>query len=248
MNTITFNDVALSDYGLSVVSSELDLISQLVGTVILPTRAYPWEAEREARAIDVKFTVIADTAAQLQTYLDNIKKTLVTTTAKQLKFSIRSDRYYKAVLGRFDGKLIAKALFEGWLRFICADQNAYSTSEDTNSHDITSDPKTIIEAVGGTASVYPVYKLTAGDTLTGITIKLKNDNTGDEIEWTGSLAIGGYLEIDCAHWVIRKNDVVDMATKTGEFPYLEGGVDNSITVTAFGTNGTLLITYRDRYY
>jgi phage-related protein len=99
--------------------------------------------------------------------------------------------------------------------------------------------------VGGTAITLPVWTLTAGETLSDVTIKLENVTTGEELQWTGSLVDEDELEIDCKYWTVKKNGTADMNI-TGEFPRLAVGA-NSIKVTGLSTTGTLNITYRDAY-
>ena len=104
----------------------------------------------------------------------------------------------------------------------------------------------VIEAVGGTGLVNPVYTLVAGETLSAITLKVENVTTDEELQWTGSLVDTDEIEIDVENWIVKKNSVADMATVTGQFPRLTPG-NNSIKVTAFSTTGTMNIKYRDTY-
>ena len=122
---------------------------------------------------------------------------------------------------------------------------AYSTTETSSDFNIDADPDTIVETVGGTAITKPVWTLTAGETLTDVTIKLENVTTDEELQWTGSLVDEDELEIDSQYWTVKKNGTVDMNI-TGEFPRLIAG-SNLIKVTGLSTTGTLNITYRDSY-
>jgi len=106
---------------------------------------------------------------------------------------------------------------------------------------------TVVETTGSTASIEPVYTLTAGENLVAVTIKLANVTTDEELQWTGSLANGEVLEIDVPNWIVNKEGAASMATVTGQFPRLAPGAANTLTVTGFSTTGTLNITYRNRF-
>ena len=113
-------------------------------------------------------------------------------------------------------------------------------------YNIDADPKTVQPTVLGTSRVEPVYTLTAGELLTDITLKVENTGTAMELVWEGTILDGKDLEIDVANWHVTNNAMASMATVSGEFPYLNLGV-NSIKVTGFSTTGSVDIVYRKRY-
>jgi len=197
--------------------------------------------------------VIGTSRANLDSNLDNIKRNLTTLVPAQLIFDALSTRYHMAILEMFEGNYIQQAVFRGTMRFICPDPIAYSTTENTVTQDVTADPTTLYipessaEVVGGSAFILPYWVLTAGETLSDVTIKLKNETTIEEIQWTGSLTSGQELIIDSSTWLVTKVSTASMATVTGKFPRLEPYLRNQLTVTAFGTLGTLTVIYRDGY-
>ena len=245
-HSLSFNAVDLSSYGLYITTSERDIIDRWLQTDLVEERSYGWTPDYVPREISLNYTVTADSTANLMTALDNIKKAMYYETDKKLIFSVIPTRYFMAKLISFSGRLVGITGYRGEMIFTCADQNAYSTSEDTNNHPINADPKVVVETNDGTVRARPVYKLTAGENIGATTVKLENTDTSDEIQWTGTLNNGDYIEVDCENWTVSKNGVVSMSSVSGEFPYLDSG-DNNMQVTGLATTGTLLITYRDRY-
>ena len=245
-NSVSFNLTDLSTYGLSIKSSNAHVLKQVLFSIQVKDRAYSTGYQLPARLINLGIAVIGTSTSDVITKLDNIKKTIATETSHQLILDVITTRYFNAQLEDIDGALTAPAVWEGSLSFLCVDPLAYSTSETSSDFNIDADPDTVIEAVGGTGLVNPVYTLTAGGTLSAITLKVENVTTDEELQWTGSLVDTDEIEIDVENWIVKKNSVADMATVTGQFPRLTPG-NNSIKVTAFSTTGTMNIKYRDTY-
>jgi len=167
---------------------------------------------------------------------------------KHLTLDFPDDRFYKAKLDNpIDWEIITHKLARAELSFICPDPLGYSSSETSSDHNINADPKTVTETTGGTAYIEPVYTLTAGEALNDVTIKVENTDTGEELQWQGSLANGEKLEIDVGLWIVKKEGVASMADMSGKFPRLLPGFANSIKVTGFGSLGSLNIKYRNTY-
>ena len=245
--SINFDGNDLSDYSLVVTSPGVNEFRQSVGRVQLQDRGYAFKPNREPRSIIVAFDVSGTSRSNLDSNLDTIKRILNQIIVKQLKFDVLSGRYFNAILETFEGNYLQATLFRGTMEFICPDPVAYDNTETISSFNIDADPKTVTEAVGGNAYILPVFTLTAGDTLTTVTILVDNLTTLEQLSWIGSLAIGEELVIDSERWLVTKEGTADMGEVTGEFPRLEPNVTNSIKVTAFGTNGTMSITYRKGY-
>ena len=247
-----FNTVDLSDYGLTVKKSSLSsfMPSIRASYVEIADKAYDFRAFLNPRTINLDVLVTGTDKANLISNLDNISKLLNPVEGvKHLTLDFPDDRFYKAKLSNpIDWEIVTHKLATAELGFICPDPLGYSTSETSTPHDIDVAPTTTVsEVTGGTAYIEPVYTLIAGDILDTVTIKLKNIDTGEEIQWEGSLAITEELEIDVALWIVKKEGVADMASVSGQFPRLLPGVSNSITVTGFLTNGSLNIKYRNTY-
>ncbi len=245
--SINFDGNDLSDYSLVLTSPGSNLFSQKVGRVQLQDRGYAFRPAREPRTIISNFVVTGTTRANLDSNLDNIKRLLTKLVVKQLKFDVLSGRYFNAILETFEGKYLSDILFRGVLEFICPDPVAYSTTETSSTFNIDADPKTVSEVRTGSAFLLPVWLLTAGETLSGVTVKLDNLTTIEEIQWTGSLLATEELIIDSERWLVTKEGNADMGSVTGKFPRLEPQISNQIKVTAFGTAGTLNITYKEAF-
>ena len=238
----------MSDYGLRVNRHTIINYYKELSTIQLTDRAYKVGAVRPFKSIELEATIIGTSVADLYSKLDSIKEYLDTGTEEQLILDSLMTRYWNAELESIDGEKVSTKKWQGTLSFICYDPLAYSTIETSSNFNINANPKTITETVGGTGMVNPIYTLTAGETLTTITIKLKNINTNEELQWVGSLATDDELKIDVEHWEVEKNGVNAMSglVLSSQFPRLMPG-NNSITVTGFSTTGAMNITYRDTY-
>jgi len=246
-----FNAVDLSDYGLTVKKSSLSSFMPPIKTnyIEIADKAYDFRAYLNSRTINLDVLVTGTSKANLISNLDNISKLLNPMEGvKHLTLDFPDDRFYKAKLDNpIDWEIITHKLARAELSFICPDPLGYSSSETSSDHNINADPKTVTETTGGTAYIEPVYTLTAGEALNDVTIKVENIDTGEEIQWQGSLAITEELEIDVALWIVKKEGTADMADVSGQFPRLLPAINNSIKVTGFSTTGSLNIKYRNTY-
>lgn len=247
-NSLSFNDVDLSAYGLKVLNSNVPDFAQANESQLIQDLSYGFQPKRPPKIITVEVVVQATSRSALDGYLDSIKSETVTTSAAKLELDMITDRYWMAKLEGIAGIYRAHDIWMGSLTFRIDDPTAYAASETSSNFNVDADPDTLIEAVGGTGYVNPVYTLTAGEALTDVTIKVENLTTDEELQWTGSLANGEELEIDVANWIVKKEAVASMSGVSGQFPRLAPGVNNSIKVTGFSTTGTLNIKYRVRYF
>lgn len=246
-NSFSFNGTDLADHGLVITTSRANILSQLVSYVQLKDRGYSSGIKREPKSISLDIAILGASHADINTNIDNIKKTITTETDGELVLDVLPGRYFNAQLESFDGDYEAPAIFVGVIGFICVDPLGYSTGVETShNHPINEAPFTTVpETTTGTGMVNPVYTLNAEQNLTN-TIMIENLNTGEELRWTGSLTPGQKLIIDVPGWIVKKEGDASMATVTGQFPRLQSGA-NQIKVTNFGTTGSLDITYRNNY-
>ena len=243
-NSLSFDSTDLGQYGLSIVSREVPLGFQSE-SVQLQDKAYANDSLAIPKVIALNVNILGTTIATLKTNLDSIKEVLNTRVNAELILDSLSDRYWMARFESLTGQ-IKGSLFSGSLVFMSYDPFAFNTSETLHEYNIDADPKTVQPTVLGTSRVEPVYTLTAGELLTDITLKVENTGTAMELVWEGTILDGKDLEIDVANWHVTNNAVASMATVSGEFPYLNLGV-NSIKVTGFSTTGSVDIVYRKRY-
>ena len=253
-NSLSFDAVDMGDYNLVVNSAGASSYSQMVSRIQLQDKGYPFRPQRPPRQITIQFTVTGTSRSNLDSNIDNIKRNLTKLDPQQLIFDALSTRYHMAVLESFEGSYIQQAVFRGTMRFICPDPVAYSTTETTVTQNVDSDPKTLYipessaEVVGGSAFLLPTFTLTAGETLSGVTLLLKNETTIEEISVASlSMVSTEVLVIDSSTWLVTNEGTAEMSNVTGKFPRLEPYLRNQFTVTAFGTKGTLNVTYRVAY-
>jgi predicted phage tail component-like protein len=247
-NSLSFGGTALSTYGLYVTSDDAYALSRLIETSQLQDKAFASSPKKEARTITLDVCIKGSSLSDLMSKVDNLKRVLMLgVTAEELILDILPSRYFNALCSGFAPKIDTTTTMSGTLSFLCADPRAYAVTPTSSDFNIDADPKTITETPGGSAYIQPVWTLTAGGTLSSVTIKLENVTTDEELQWTGSLAATDTLEIDSEHWTVKKNGTDSMATVTGQFPRLSPGIANTITVTGFSTTGTLNISYRDTY-
>lgn len=253
-NSLSFDGNDMSDYNLLVNSAADNPFGQIVSRIQLQDRGYAFRPQREPRLITVRFEVNGTSRSNLDSNLDTIKRLLTTLVVKQLIFDTLTDRYFMAILERFGGDYETAFLFKGTLRFICPDPVAYSTTEISVTQNVDADPKTLYipeasgSVVGGSAFLLPVFTLTAGEDLTGITLLVENETTIEEIS-IASLTVGNTKEvvIDSERWLVTNDGSAEMSNVTGKFPRLEPNIRNQFKITAFGALGTFNITYREAY-
>jgi len=250
-NSLTFNSIDLADYGLIVNSSNIPNFNQVYDSVLIKDISYGFVPKKPPKTMQFEITVLADTRAILDGYLDSIKSVIASETAKALAVDTITDRYWNAKLnGGLKGRYNGPSMFEGAITFVADDPMAYDNTETDSDHTINASPDTVIETPGGTGYIYPVWTLTPGENRTA-TIILENLTTDEEMQWTGTVSSGHDLVINSKTWHVTDNGVASMGEVVAGsvFPRLAPGIANSIKVTALynAVNGNLNVTYRNRY-
>jgi len=253
-NSMDFDGTDLSAYNLVINSPNINAFGQLVSRVQLQDRGYSFRPQRAPRKIRVEFTVTGTSRSNLEDNLDSIKRIIIQLTPQPIIFDVIEDRYFNAILESFTGDYISPTTFRGSFTFICPDPVAHSTTENDVTQNVDADPKTLYipesaaAVVGGSAFLLPTFVLTAGETLSSVTLLLKNETTIEEISISSlSLVATDIVTIDSSLWTVTRETVAHMANVTGKFPRLEPNLRNKFTVTAFGTLGTLEVIYREAY-
>jgi phage-related protein len=242
-NSFSFNGIDMLAYGVIVTSHNIPDCNKEIPTVQLKDRAYSGEAKRGVKRLRLTCSIDGSDVSDVRDKLDDVIRLIDVGNCRLVVDG--TGRYFNAEFEDRSSGNCFPTYWQGTLTFLCPDPLAYSTTETSSDFNIDADPDTVSETVGGTAIVKPVWTLTAGEDLTDVTIKLENQTTGEELQWTGSLVDEDELEIDSANWTVKKNGTSAM-TITGEFPRLIAG-SNTIKVTGLSTTGTLNITYRDAY-
>ena len=219
-----------------------------------------------ALVIPVPVIIEGTSFANLLVKIDNLNHVMAPEDGdKSIKFDWMTDRYW---LGRLQDQIqapiIGQRSISTTFNFICADPNAYASTEVSEEQAIATNPITIYEPEGGSDVVlgnvesYPVYlfRNESGSALTSVTIT--NVTRSEAIKVNYALPDDEWLRIDSANELIEEssdnstfNLIMlrrDDTLKT--FPLLSPRVQNVFTVAGFGTSsdsGTLIITYRPRY-
>lgn len=244
-NSLTFNGTYLGTYGLIVKTRDVPMQFS-TDSVQLRDLSYAGESIIPPRTISLDIVIITSSIATLKTNLDSIKAILNLQTDGNLILDSLSDRYWVVRFQNLSGSF-KNLMFEGTLDFICYDPNAYAVaaSSDVTAITLPTADYAIIDT-GGTALIRPLYTLLAdGAQTTPATIILHNDNTDEEIEWTGAITPGQTLVINTVLWVVTLDGVESMSTVEGQFPTLVPNTTNGILVSGF--SGTLTITWRNRF-
>ena len=256
MFSFSFNGVDLANYRVVVNSATRDPSYHQFGHIQLEDKAYAGRVKFLPLLLSLDISVIGNkddvivippiAILGVRNLITYIKKVLSPRDIYQLIFDTMPDRYWLARFQSLDGAFLAPGYFRGNVDFLCEDPRAFHIIETVHTFNIDADPKTVGEGIGSTAFVEPVYLLTAGENVGATTVTLENLATGQEISWVGTIAITDTLEIDTAHWLVKLNGVVDMATVGGLFPKLIPGI-NPLVVGGFGVLGTMQVTYRNAF-
>jgi predicted phage tail component-like protein len=244
MPSITFAGVNLATYGLVLVTPDpsMQLASQAYQML---TRAYAPESKHTPKNITLGVEVVGTSRATAEAYLDSIKAVLNRKTDGRLLLSNVSDRYWMARYQSLVGSWPAPSTFSGTLSFVAHDPMAYAVTETVETDDVDADPKEISLTVAGSGDAEPVIVLTAGEAWDS-TLTLLNAVTGQEFTWSGAMTSGQRLTIDSGRWYVSLEGASAMTGAGGEFLVLVPG-SNLISITGFGSLGSVKIRYRARY-
>ena len=242
-NSFTYRGYDFADYGLVVLERDIPMEHE-IDSVWLHYEAFATDSKIAPKTISLSIVVTAASVAALKTNIDTIKRLLNTQVDETLILDSLDDRYwntrFKSLRGKFNG-----IKFEGVLDFLCLDPYAYDSAEVSNDYTDNEEPETIQETPGGTALVEPTFVLTSSVNDGAAVIKVNNDTLSMQLQWTGAIAIGEKLTINCATWYVDLDGAASMATVTGQFPVLSPGVANQIEVYDF--TGNVNIGYRNKY-
>lgn len=248
--SLSYNGIDLSTYGL-ILNSESDALASALEfeSIQLPDRSYASRPTLPPRSFNLPVIIKATSATQLTTYIDAIKRICGQLTEKPLTIDTLSGRFWEARFTGMNGGRIAPGAWEGNLNFVADDPLAYDNDETSSDFSIDADPKTITEVVGGTFRAKPIFTLAAGEDLTDITLLVKNVTLDEELQWEGSLSNGERLTIDVYYHIVKVEGTASMSGVTGNPGglILVAGQTNYITITGFGSLGSLNIKYRDTY-
>ena len=242
-DSLTFNSVDMSSYGLVVREIDLPFARQ-VGLIQLKGKAHGLDTLHPALNITIDVIISAASKAAMDSNLDSIRAALNSDSEEVLALDAYDDRYWLARCVSMEGPQRYTRVWKGTIIFICSDPAAFDNDLTSNDHTVDEDPEEFTETVGGTEKLRPVLTLTCDDTLTDTTVIITNFATGEALTWEGSLVSEDELEIDCDEFIVKLNGEEDMADVSGQFPQLLVGA-NVIQVEGF--SGNCNIAYRKRY-
>ncbi len=151
-----------------------------------------------------------------------------------------SDRIYKARCQSFrirevDGGALAIAEFD--VEFLCDDPFVYNSALTTDTQTVTTSPKAWTHNNGGGYLVYPTISITAnaGGSLGMTNPRLTNSTTGKYIQYTGTIAPGSTLAMDCAAFTVKVGGTSYLQNfdTGGVFVWLKVG-DNNLSFSFTG--------------
>lgn len=244
---ITFNGIDLTAFGVEItrVSSP---VSQSVSFSDLNSRSYGYKAQKLMRPISIRINVFGTNLDDIYDKLDNITFALNQPSECPLILNHKPDRYWMAHFTDLTGDIQGESVFSGELKFSAGNPIAYSISEINKTIPINADPKTFTETTGGNATIYPLWSLSAiGFSIPSATIKIKNESSNEELEWSGAIVSGDTLSFDTEKWIVYLNGNPSMSNVSGKFPTLLPNQTNTIKVSGFGVAGNLNLTYKNRF-
>lgn len=247
-DTLVFDGFSLSDSdamtltGLRFLGPSREIIGGVIprGDGLYQTGDYFRELVIEATGI-----ARADTAAGLDALLDTIRKNLrgsrrnldtIDANGKVKRFVATVDSFEDLFANREHFHIT----FCPWIvRFKCRIPFGKSRDYTTVTNTITASPTNESITNTGTTKAQPVFILIF-NTATSITATaVENTTTGEQIQYTGALAVGDLLEFDSENKTVKKNGTeVDYS---GAFPSLETDT-NVIRYTVTGTSFDVLVT------
>lgn len=206
---------------------------------------------RRGKIIEADGVIFADTGAELQAFLDEIKKNLrgINQSLYITRYGVTRHfpnstfiNYDKIFTGR-KGSDITRCPIT--LRFLAADLGAdWQYTSQVKTITAASDTDTITTTA--TDKVKPSFVIVISAAASMTVLNIQNETTGDEIEITAAFAAGQALIIDCEEQSVKINGVeVDFV---GKFPELEVG-ENVIryTVTSVSHNFAATIKHRNAF-
>lgn len=118
----------------------------------------------------------------------------------------------------------------------CDDPFWYNPNLTSDTQNPSSSPHGWTHSNAGTSLIYPVVKITGAGAGTS-NPKLTNSTAGWYVQYTGTVASGKQLVIDCANFTMVNDGTDVLNSFSGEFVYLDVG-NNVMALTYSGANPT----------
>jgi phage-related protein len=201
-----------------------------------------------SRTIKIAGMIVADSAAQLATLLDDLKQDLAGINKNLDVDHGDGTRRYKATLAKFEAPEdfynISYLPYEA--EFLCQPFGYATASVNVSSDDITASPKTIDMTVTGNYRPLPTVTITFTTETGASAVSLTNNTTGDTITVTQAFNASDVMIINCEEQKVTVNGVqVDF---TGPIPLFAVGANELVlTIPATARNVNVDIDYTPRY-
>lgn len=244
---IKFDDVDLSDY----FSTWQETCGSRLNAMTAPRRHGAILSEavvEDARRIQIKGTLMADTPEELRDILDDLGELFMRRNKRlqlwddRYRFSYKSDFTFAYIIGS------AMRAVDFDLAFFCPDPFWYSTTGDTEPYELNTG-HTVIDVTNsiyrraftltnnGKVTVYPKITVTAGASVPLTTITVRNLTQGLYFVYTGTIAVTKSLVVNPNLLIVTNDGEEDLTNFNGDFLGLRMGA-NSMEI-----EGTTPATY-----
>lgn len=256
-NSLTFNDIDLIAYGVTVLSPFLPYFSEAQAPLVnlaLSDGGVSSLSRYAARVFVVPCIVKGAGFADLKSKLDSIASVLSQRDLQTLSFDMVSGRHWLAkVSGDVGVTSLGSSVARISIPFIIPDPHAHADTETVvDTGDI---PGTIVCTPGGTIETHPIIFVKVNSTHPFFLIA--NDSLDERLEWTSpgvDLVSGDEFTLDCRpryqtlsiKRVADAESTVQMEGVEGIFPQLSPGVGNDIIFYSISAS-EFSITWNDRY-
>jgi len=268
-NSLHFDGVDLSGstYGVTLMKQRTQYPVMALPKIFSASVAqrhggFTYGGRGSARVIPVRVAVQGSSFSDLMDKVDALNYLMAPENGeKSIRFDYISGRYW---LGRLSNSIQAPPIGStGFVLdwdFLCSNPNAYSTTQETETITLVSNPQNgylpldFFSVIEGNVETFPVWKFKNTNASDVTSITLENTTTNQKITVTKTLQQNEYLKIDSQREAIEfstddstytnVNEYRSNADKT--FPTLDPQVSNTITITGI-TTGTCDCIYRARY-
>lgn len=204
------------------------------------------EITMEGRTINIKGYVAGDTLSDARTNLDNLVKALLSARDdEQREIYLYDDRVMEAFLDDLDWDYVAKLKVAQYnLKFLAQEPSVRYISKLRKKEVIASSPTEFNFAYNGNIRSKPIIYFIADQSVAITSCKLENLTTGESFSFTGTVAAGETLKVDCETFEVLNDTDDGLANFLGDFLKLVKGT-NYLKYT--GSLCTIKIDWFDRW-
>lgn len=203
-------------------------------------------------SIEVKGYLKAATGAAMSVLMDTIRKSLrkregnldITDFNGTAKRFVATVNNYDKIFANQKGYHVTIVPFD--VVFVCKKPFGRSRTYSSVVQAITSSPTNIQTYHAGTIAGYPVITLNFDSASSVTVVNVTNITTGEQIQYTGTIATSDILIFDSEQKFVTKNST--QVNYSGSFPSMDvGGNLFAITITGTSFNAYTTITWKTTY-